>query len=54
MSHAFKPLYWEQVLRPVNNTDAYLLALAVKEGGCLATFDQKRSLTWVSPAQPHH
>ena len=45
---------WEQVLRPVDITDAYLLALAVNEGGCLATFDQKRSLTWVSQAQPHH
>lgn len=45
---------WEQVLRPVDITDAYLLALAVKEGGCLATFDQKISLTWVSQAQPHH
>ena len=45
---------WEQVLRPVDITDAYLLALAVKEGGCLATFDQKISLTRVSQAQPHH
>lgn len=45
---------WEQVLRPVDITDAYLLALAVKEGGCLATFDQKISPTWVSQAQPHH
>ena len=58
-AHSINPLdathvRWEQVLRPVDITDAYLLALAVKEGGCLATFDQKISLTWVSQAQPHH
>ena len=58
-AHSINPLdathvRWEQVLMPVDITDAYLLALAVKEGGCLATFDQKISLTWVSQAQPHH
>jgi toxin-antitoxin system PIN domain toxin len=35
-------------------TDIYLLALAVKQGGRLATFDQGVNLTAVRGAAPHH
>ncbi|MDO5626300.1 MAG: PIN domain-containing protein [Pseudomonadota bacterium] len=35
-------------------TDAYLLALAVKHGGALATFDQRITLHAVRGATPNH
>ena len=35
-------------------TDVYLLALAVKHRGCLATFDQAIALSAVIGAQPRH
>ncbi len=35
-------------------TDVYLLALAVKHGGCLATFDQAIALSAVPLAKAHH
>lgn len=35
-------------------TDAYLLALAVAHGGCLATFDRGIPLSAVPGAQAHH
>jgi hypothetical protein len=35
-------------------TDAYLLALAVAHGGCLATFDQNVALSAVRGATPSH
>lgn len=35
-------------------TDLYLLALAVKHGGCLATFDQAIALSAVPMAKAHH
>ena len=35
-------------------TDLYLLALAVRHGGSLATFDQGIALTAVADAQPRH
>lgn len=35
-------------------TDLYLLALAVKHGGCLATFDQAIALSAAPLAKTHH
>lgn len=35
-------------------TDLYLLALAVRHGGCLATFDQAIALSAVRGAKPEH
>ena len=35
-------------------TDVYLLAMAVKHKGCLATFDQAIALSAVTGAQPRH
>ena len=35
-------------------TDAYLLALAVRNNGCLASFDQGIALSAVRGAQPRH
>ena len=45
---------WQQVLRPVDITDAYLLALAVKNQGCLVTLDQGIAPAWASQAQARH
>lgn len=45
---------WSQVLRPVDITDAYLLSLAVKKNGCLATLDQGISISWVQNAKLQH
>lgn len=42
------------VLGPNQITDAYLLALAVKNGGRLATLDQSISLRAVRGAEPRH
>ena len=35
-------------------TDLYLLALAVRRGGCLASFDQAIALSSVPSAQARH
>lgn len=35
-------------------TDLYLLALAVRHGGCLATFDQTIAVSAVPVAEPRH
>lgn len=42
------------ILGPNQITDAYLLALAVKNGGRLATLDQSISLRAVRGAEPRH
>jgi predicted nucleic acid-binding protein len=39
---------------PRQVTDLYLLALAVRRGGCLATFDTAIPLSAVPGARPHH
>ena len=43
-----------RVLGPRQVTDLYLLALAVKRGGCLVTFDGGIPLAAVKGAQPAH
>jgi hypothetical protein len=43
-----------RILGPNQITDAYLLALVVKSGGRLATFDQSISLGAVRRAEPRH
>jgi toxin-antitoxin system PIN domain toxin len=43
-----------RVLGPNQITDAYLLALAVKNGGRLVTFDQAIPLSAVRGAEPRH
>ncbi len=45
---------WGQVMRPADITDAYLLALAVKNQGCLVTLDQGISLSWAIGAEAQH
>ena len=47
-------LDWSRVTGHNQITDAYLLALAVKHGGCFASFDQKIALSSVRNAQAHH
>jgi uncharacterized protein len=42
------------ILGPKQLTDIYLLALAVKHGGRLATFDRKISIAAVRGARAHH
>lgn len=44
----------DRILGPNQITDAYLLALAVKNGGRLATFDRSISLAAVRRAEPRH
>jgi predicted nucleic acid-binding protein len=44
----------ERILGPKQLTDIYLLALAVKNGGRLATFDQAIPLGAVRGAQTRH
>ena len=44
----------DRILGPNQITDAYLLALAVKNGGRLATFDQSITLSAVRCAEPRH
>jgi len=43
-----------RILGPNQITDAYLLALAVKNGGRLATFDRSIALAAVRGAEPRH
>ena len=45
---------WQQVLRPADITDAYLLALAVRLQACLVTLDFGLSLSWATGAQKQH
>ena len=45
-------LDWTQVLGSRQLTDAYLLALAVRHGGCFVTLDQGVPLAAVAGAQP--
>ena len=62
--HAFWPdavdplaapaLNWDVLLRPAHITDAYLLALAVHNQGCLVTLGQGISLAWVFGAEAKH
>jgi toxin-antitoxin system PIN domain toxin len=42
------------ILRPGQITDVYLLALAVKNSGCLVTFDKSIPLAAVRGAEPRH
>ena len=44
----------EHIHSPRQLTDLYLLALAVRHGGSLATFDQGIALSAVVNAQPRH
>lgn len=44
----------DRILGPNQITDAYLLALAVKRGGRLATFDRSITLGAVRGAEPRH
>ena len=45
---------WQQVLRPADITDAYLLALAVRQQACLVTLDQGISVKWATGAEEQH
>jgi toxin-antitoxin system PIN domain toxin len=63
-SHAFWPdslslleperLRWDRVLSTRHITDVYLLALAVKQGGRLVTFDRSIAVDAVPGAQKKH
>jgi toxin-antitoxin system PIN domain toxin len=44
----------ERILGPKQLTDIYLLALAIKNGGRLATFDRAIASRAVKPAEPRH
>jgi len=44
----------KRILGPKQLTDIYLLALAVKNGGRLATFDRTIPMPAVHGAKPHH
>jgi toxin-antitoxin system PIN domain toxin len=44
----------QQVLRPADITDAYLLTLAVRQQACLATLDQGISVKWATGAENKH
>jgi toxin-antitoxin system PIN domain toxin len=48
------PFDWTAILGSRQVTDAYLLALAVRKGGRLATFDRNVPLAAVSGASPAH
>jgi predicted nucleic acid-binding protein len=45
---------WQRLLGHRQVTDAYLLALAVRNNGRLATFDQRVSRDMVVGAKPSH
>ena len=49
-----KAIDWQQVLRPADITDAYLLALAVRQQACLVILDFGLSLSWATGAQKQH
>ena len=44
----------DKLLSPRQLTDAYLLALAVKNQGCLVTLDQGIAPAWATQAQARH
>jgi len=52
----FPVINWQKVLRPVDITDAYLLALAVKNQGCLVALHKGISWAWAwaTQAQAQH
>lgn len=45
---------WQRLLGHRQVTDAYLLALAVRQQGCLATFDRRIRFDLVLGAKPEH
>lgn len=47
-------LEWSRVLSSRHVTDVYLLALAVKQGGCFVTLDRGVPLDAVAGALPEH
>lgn len=47
-------LNWRHVMGHNQITDAYLLALAVRHAGALATFDHRVALSAVRGARPEH
>ena len=47
-------LMWSRILSSRQVTDAYLLALAVQQGGCFVTLDRGVPLDAVSGALPEH
>lgn len=47
-------LEWKYLMGHNQITDAYLLALAVRHGGALATFDHRVALAAVPGARPEH
>jgi len=47
-------LIWDKVLSSRQVTDAYLLALAIQQGGCFVTLDRGVPLDAVGRALPHH
>lgn len=47
-------LVWERILSSRHVTDAYLLALAVQQGGCFVTLDRGLPLNAVGGALPAH
>jgi uncharacterized protein len=47
-------IQWQRVMGQNQITDVYLLALAVKHKGALATLDQRIAIETVSGAQPKH
>lgn len=47
-------IHWPQLLTGRHITDAYLLALAVKNGGCFVTLDKGVPLSAVTGAQARH
>jgi uncharacterized protein len=63
-SHVFWPadadllqaglIHWPRILGHRQVTDAYLLALAVRHGGCLVSFDRRIDLGCVTGARAQH
>jgi toxin-antitoxin system PIN domain toxin len=51
---AFEGLRWTSILGSRQLTDAYLLALAVRHGGCFVTFDRAAPLGAVEGATAAH
>ena len=47
-------IHWDRLLGHRQITDAYLLALAVTQGGRFVTFDQRISVDLVADATPDH
>lgn len=47
-------IVWDRILSSRQVTDVYLLALAVRQDGCLVTLDRGIPLTAVAAAEPRH